>query len=445
MHRLILLVILICSFTVLVGQTSSLYKKDLGCYTFEMFDSNLFTFRVSPTDSNSVSLHFVDELNLDSETIVIPSKVTCNSKTYTVKYTDIDALSFKREVILPNTIEKIGIDPRKEYKLLVYCINSSEIKHLYSYEKPFKLTLPKSVSYINHNLLSYGSLNEFSVDSANPFFCSIDGVLYNRDTTKLICFPNRKKKAPIFPIKLRNIGAHAFKGNRYLSKITLPNSIDSIGDRAFCSCDNLRKVNIPNSVRYFGEGVFYNSKSIKSIELPNSINGISSRLFSDCSSLSKVELPKNIKIISSCAFENCTNLKKIVLPDSLRVIDSQAFRYCKNLKQIIIPDSLIFIGESAFSDCDKLDYIQLPKRFVDIPKEWYSLARMKHRSIYGKGIDRAVVFLSSSPPKNERKLISEWYKDLIYVPKGCDKQYVEYYKTNYEIDKANRIRVIGEK
>lgn len=59
-----------------------------------------------------------------------------------------------------------------------------------------------------------------------------------------------------------SIEADAFSGCKYLTKITLPNTIKTIGDNAFCRCDSLQSINIPSSVEYVGENVFGESYGV---------------------------------------------------------------------------------------------------------------------------------------------------------------------------------------
>ena len=59
-----------------------------------------------------------------------------------------------------------------------------------------------------------------------------------------------------------SIEADAFSGCKYLTKITLPNTIKTIGDNAFYRCESLQSINIPSSVEYVGENVFGESYAI---------------------------------------------------------------------------------------------------------------------------------------------------------------------------------------
>lgn len=44
------------------------------------------------------------------------------------------------------------------------------------------------------------------------------------------------------------IGGEAFESNKFLTSITIPNSVTWIGERAFYNCSSLTSITIPNSI-----------------------------------------------------------------------------------------------------------------------------------------------------------------------------------------------------
>ena len=80
------------------------------------------------------------------------------------------------------------------------------------------------------------SLTAIHVDSENPNYCDIDGVLFNINQTELIRYPIAKAKAVsnyVIPNSVTSIAAVAFEGCDDLTSITIPNSVTSIGGFAF--------------------------------------------------------------------------------------------------------------------------------------------------------------------------------------------------------------------
>lgn len=57
------------------------------------------------------------------------------------------------------------------------------------------VNIPESVEEIYPNALESMDLcTEFTVDEANPYYCSVDGVLYTKDRKKQVAYPAGKKE-----------------------------------------------------------------------------------------------------------------------------------------------------------------------------------------------------------------------------------------------------------
>jgi hypothetical protein len=148
------------------------------------------------------------------------------------------------------------------------------------------------------------------------------------------------------------IGNKAFQ-YRYLTSVTIPNSVTSIGDNAFDST-SLTSVTIPNSVTSIGTSAFYYCTGLTNVTIPNSVTSIGGGAFSNCSGLTSVTIPNSLTSIGSGAFGNCTGLISVTIPNSVTSIGTYAFRDCYSLTSVTIPNSVTSIGTSAFQGCYKL-------------------------------------------------------------------------------------------
>src|SRR6185369_5787939 len=61
----------------------------------------------------------------------------------------------------------------------------------------------------------------FSVDPANPFYSSLDGVLFDKAKTTLIQYPLARGGGYVVPNSVTNIAASAFGGCTNLSSVTI--------------------------------------------------------------------------------------------------------------------------------------------------------------------------------------------------------------------------------
>lgn len=148
------------------------------------------------------------------------------------------------------------------------------------------LTFPNSLKSIPTNAFN-GCVNlmEDLVNEDNPNYCSIDGVLYSKDKTKLILYPTGKKGNYMILNGTKTIATGAFQYCINLTSVSIPNSLTKIETDAF-NGSSLKYINIPETVTSIGDNVFYNCTSLKAIVIPTSVgNNIGKNILSYCWSL----------------------------------------------------------------------------------------------------------------------------------------------------------------
>ena len=105
------------------------------------------------------------------------------------------------------------------------------------------VTIPASVTSLGKNAFFRCNLTSITVDSGNPNYSSLDGVLYNKNRTTLIQYPRRNNR----------------------TSFTILDSVMRINDNAFCACSSLQRVTISESVMSIGEGAFSNCDSLTDV------------------------------------------------------------------------------------------------------------------------------------------------------------------------------------
>jgi len=164
-----------------------------------------------------------------------------------------------------------------------------------------------------------------------------------------------------FPV--REIAPEAFRANRYMRSLVIPEGVAVIGRAAFSSCSVLSKVILPESVSSIGENAFASCPKLSSINLPSSLEVIKAGTFFECLSLSAISLPPKLAAIEGSrqgAFEHCDSLSSIALPDSLSSIGEAAFYRCASLVSVSVspvPGRSWYTNGSrdAFRACPKLN------------------------------------------------------------------------------------------
>ena len=168
------------------------------------------------------------------------------------------------------------------------------------------ITIPAEVTSIGKNAFGGKSnLTKINVDRNNTAYTDIDGILFNKNMTEIICYPQSKT------------------GTTY----TIPSTVETICGNAFMYCENLNNIDMGNNVKDICEGAFYY-----------------------CSGLKNITISKNTKTIGNFAFLHCIELTDIIIPDGVTQIGDGAFSMCSKLKTITIPITLTYIGSFNFNN-----------------------------------------------------------------------------------------------
>ena len=109
-----------------------------------------------------------------------------------------------------------------------------------------------------------------------------------------------------------------------------------------------------------GYGAFKSEKKLTSVVIPDSVTLISDDAFEDQTALTVVNVGKNVVTIGVSAFEGCTNLKTVVIGDATERISAHAFDRCISLVSITLGKNVKEIGGSAFEECTSLKAIRIP-------------------------------------------------------------------------------------
>ena len=232
------------------------------------------------------------------------------------------------------------------------------------------LTIPEGVTAID--MLAFENcenLTEINVKSGNGTFSSADGVLFNKDMTELVAYPNGKKGAYLVPDGVVSIREHAFSSCLNLESIAMPAGMISIGEWAFSGCLGLKSADLPDSITSIGYDAFSYCRSLKNFIIPDGVTSISMEMLCWCDSLTSVTIPDGVTSIAHEGFGYCKNLQDITLPDSIREIENSAFIGCAALRRVNIPDGVAAIEFNTFRDCGSLAEMTIPAS-VAVIDDW---------------------------------------------------------------------------
>jgi uncharacterized protein YjdB len=135
-----------------------------------------------------------------------------------------DGCKSLQSVVIPEGITTIGM------YAFMNCISLSTLQ------------IPASVTAIGAfgepAFLYCNALTAFAVDPDNQNYVSVDGVLFNKAKTELICYPAAKAGTDYaVPGTVGTIKSYSFDGCSVLKNLQLPDSVVSIGGSAFVRSD----------------------------------------------------------------------------------------------------------------------------------------------------------------------------------------------------------------
>ncbi len=350
----------------------------------------------------------ITDYNGSAKTVDVPEKI--NGKSVT----SIGNCAFRyctslKSITIPNSVMEIGSSAFSGCSSLksITIPNSVTEIGVYAFKGCTSLTsitIPNSVTNIGDSTFwGCSSLTAIYVAVDNKNYTSVNGVLFSKDKTALICYPAGKTdKSYNITNSVTSIGDYAFNGCSSLTSVTIPNSVTEIGGSAFVGCASLKSITMPKSVTSIGDMAFYKCSSLTSITIPDSVTSIGSSAFSNCSKLRSITIPNSVTSIGAWAFNGCTGLTAInvamknqnyvspdgvlynkdkttiicypagkkgnnyKIPDGVTEIGSIAFSGCSSLTSVTIPNSVTSIGSGAFNGCTSLTRVTIPNSVTKI-------------------------------------------------------------------------------
>ncbi len=184
------------------------------------------------------------------------------------------------------------------------------------------------------------ALQQIEVDENNPNYCDIDGVLYNKDKTRIICRPCDHDT-----YLAEKYGHAKYDENGYRIE---PTAEDANYEQYVK--DVLTFV-VPSSVETVGE-LCFNYANMKNVYLPEGLKSIETLGFFEIPLLENVYSYKTDAQIAESHYTDDAALGEVYnsLPEGLEYIGSDAFSYNQAMNYMFIPESVTYIGHHAFWD-----------------------------------------------------------------------------------------------
>ncbi len=173
----------------------------------------------------------------------------------------------------------------------------------------------------------------------------------------------------LFPTTLTHIWDNAFDSTG-LVEVTLPSGLEKLGNWAFSGCDSLETVHINCNVAEFGANVFTGCDVLKTLNIGPNVTNLGKSTFSSCPSLEYVRIPGSVELVDVRLFADNYNSGPVVvvLEEGVTSVAKFAFEGCDNLREIYLPVSLVQIGEHAFDNDNYLKDVTV--YYNGTPEQW---------------------------------------------------------------------------
>ncbi len=184
------------------------------------------------------------------------------------------------------------------------------------------------------------ALQNIEVDENNPNYCDVDGVLYNKDKTEILCYPCDHDEY------LRQ--KYGYERELYKDEVTpeyerdiqtyvVPSTVVKIDEMCF-NYANLRVIYLPEGLKTI--------ETLAVFKLHERVDE-----WGTTPSLTDIYSYKSDKVTDT-HFTTQKALGEVYksLPEGLEFIGSDAFSYNQSLSYVYIPESVTYIGHHAFWD-----------------------------------------------------------------------------------------------
>ena len=260
------------------------------------------------------------------------------------------------------------------------------------------VTLPSAVTEIPAIFGGCTGLTEINIPNGVNF-TSEDGVLYNKDVTELIFFPQGKVGDFEVPATVTKLANGVFKGNKTLweNTLTLPAGLTEIGSEAFkeSHIGNIVFAENPTAESLvIGDNAF-ETALIGTLTIPANTTSIGAHAF-EWATADAIILSEGVESLGEYAFYKATVENAIVVPASVKTIGAYCFAgqaggywdpsYGVAVELTLEGSLLETIGEYAFTENPYLEAITIPA----------SVKTIADYAFYAAGSLEEITFASNS-------------------------------------------------
>ena len=226
--------------------------------------------------------------------------VSLPSSLRSISFAAFGGCSALESVTIPNGVRSIAADAFNGCRKVKSLVIPESVTHIgdrafCAWRELESVAIPSGVANIGKGVFSAcNALKLINVDSGNQAFTAVDGVLYTKDRSELVMWPN-PRNAVVIPDGVTKIRGWAFAFGEGMTSVTIPESVTTIDDIVFIGCVGLKSVTIPSSVKSIGEHVFERCVQLTEVTMLGERPEAPETLFPGCGKLKTIHVPANAK------------------------------------------------------------------------------------------------------------------------------------------------------
>ena len=237
------------------------YKNEFKFYTTENYQKQLQYEAMNVQESGDYSYSVNDDgtailvaCNTVTSKTEVPAEI--DGHTITSVFTGAFMGCYSTEIVLPDTITSIDEDA---FSTTVECITLPGGLLTFESDEPF---------------VGCPALKSISTGEGDGNFSAENGVLYNKDKTLVVCYPQAKEdKKFSLPKTVVNTALSSFCYNEFIEEIDLSNA-ELISDYSFEGCTSLKKVKLSKNLKSIGNFAFLGCTSLTSLRVYENVETI---------------------------------------------------------------------------------------------------------------------------------------------------------------------------
>ncbi len=209
-------------------------------------------------------------------------------------------------------------------------------------------------------------IESFHVDESNPYFKSVDGIVYTQDGKTLVLYPSALKNTRFeVPDTVEVLREALFYNHYFLEEVIFSqtSNLRIIEERVFSSAQNLRKLTLPASLEVIeGQHNFFDTPKLIQLSLDEeNVHFV----------LEQGILYDALKTRIIVASKALTGT--LLVPDSVHRIDGFALSYSTITRMEFSDESVLTrLTLDSFSDMKYLQSVRLPSRLSELEVDAFS-------------------------------------------------------------------------